>query len=118
MGRKYIGVDLGGWYGDKTRIAIGEEKGDKLVINRICGEFGKNGENSVNSHIKGKKSFNKTLTFEEKNDNLAEFLIREAKGDALIAIDAPFAIPSLLNDNKEEKKYDKALDGEIANPYI
>ena len=117
MSKKYIGVDLAGWYGDKTRIAIGEKKEDKLVINRIYGEFGENGENGVNSHIKGKKSFNKTLTFEEKNDNLAKFLIQKAGGNALIAIDAPFAIPSVLNGNREED-YDNIFNNEKDNPYI
>ncbi len=85
--RRYIGVDLGAWYNNKTRIAVLEEdKRDKskLVLVFLDAE-----------PLKTKEP-------EERNKRLIERIEQEANGNALIAIDAPFAIPSPFSKNKED----------------
>ncbi len=86
--RKYIGVDLGAWYNNKTRIAVLEENQEnvsKLVLVFL-----------------GSEPLNKTKEPEERNQKLIEWLQTEANGNALISIDAPFAVPSPLGNNTED----------------
>jgi len=85
MCRKYIGVDLGAWYGKKTRIATLEEKEDgKLYLISIDSE--------------PMKAIDEPY---ERNKHLVECLKRKANNNAIIGIDAPFAIPyHLYNSTK------------------
>jgi predicted RNase H-like nuclease len=100
----YIGIDLGTWYSNKTRIAILEHNKEKLKIKDIIKE-----ENEINPFEKDKK----LITFIEN--------IEKYKKNKLIAIDAPFSLPQYLCsfDNKE-KLYnpDNKIKGELANQYI
>ena len=78
MSRKYIGVDLGAWYGNKTRIATLEEKEDGGKLHLI----------SIDSEAIDEPY--------ERNKQLVECLKRKANDNAIIGIDAPFAIPYYL----------------------
>lgn len=105
--RKYIGVDLGAWYnkGNKTSIVIGVEENGKLKIEEIVKEYGEGGTDILvadKKEVLSANKWNKSLSYNEKNKYLVDFITREPNKDALIAIDAPFAIPSPLNKNIED----------------
>lgn len=137
--RMYIGVDLGTWYNttNKTSIAVGCERNNKLYIKNIYKEYTKQDSkiNCIHSLEEqkqilqnSKKVFNNTnwntFDFETKNYFLKNFLEKESKSNALIGIDAPFGIPSCLyNKNQVEKIYipkckGRSLPNELSNPYI
>jgi len=139
--RKYIGVDLGTWYNttNKTSIAVGYEKNNKLLIEGIYKEYTKKNsdittiyqENELveilekyKKQVLNDTNWNLHLTIDEKNSNLKRFLKKEAGSNALIGIDAPFGIPGCLCDkNKSEMAYvpetkDINLPNELSNPYI
>jgi hypothetical protein len=115
MGRKYIGVDLGAWYGNKTRIAILEEKykDGKLKLYLI----------SIDSEPM--VVINDPY---ERNKQLVEFLKNNAKNNAIIGIDAPFAIPYHLCNPLEDGDITETLynpnnpkyqiSGELKNQFI
>jgi predicted RNase H-like nuclease len=96
MGRKYIGVDLGAWYGNKTRIAILEEKykDGKLKLYLI----------SIDSEPM--VVINDPY---ERNKQLVEFLKNKAKNNAIIGIDAPFAIPYYLYNTLDDDNITEPL---------
>lgn len=139
--RKYIGVDLGTWYNttNKTSIAVGYEKDNKLYIEGIYKEYTKQNsdicsiytENELlkilekhQKQVLNDTNWNVYLSIDDKNSNLIRFLEREAENNALIGIDAPFGIPSCLcHKNKSQTIYipenkDINLPNELSNPYI
>lgn len=139
--RKYIGVDLGTWYNttNKTSIAVGYEKDNKLYIEGIYKEYTKQNsdicsiytENELlkilekhQKQVLNDTNWNVYLSIDDKNSNLIRFLEREAENNALIGIDAPFGIPSCLcHKNKSQTIYipenkDIKLPNELSNPYI
>lgn len=105
MSKKYIGVDLGAWYGNKTRIAILEE----------------NEDGSLNLLSIKREEMKEPL---ERNERLVQSLLKEADNNAIIGIDAPFAIPYYLynpletKDISEELYNPDKLTGELANQFI
>ena len=105
MCKKYIGVDLGAWYGNKTRIAILEENEDDR-LNLLSIE---------------REEMKEPM---ERNERLVESLLKEADNNAIIGIDAPFAIPYYLynpletKDTSEELYNPDKLTGELANQLI
>ncbi len=126
--RKYIGVDLGAWYNDenKTSIAIGIEQYDKtdqknkLFIEKIAKEYTKTddqreyvskGQEIIdllkenNKKVLNHTNWNSLLDCSKKNDYLVSYIIQKANKNALLAIDAPFAIPSQLGYCKNIEKY-------------
>lgn len=143
--RKYIGVDLGTWYNttNKTSIAVGYKKDDKLYIEGIYKEYTKqNGDirtiysndklanilNENNKQVLNNENWNNCLTIDKKNQYLADFLIEQANNNAMIGIDAPFGIPiCLFDENKQEPVYipenesksnNSKFPNELSNPYI
>jgi predicted RNase H-like nuclease len=98
----YIGIDLGTWYSNKTRIAVLEYNGKKLEIKDIIKE-----ENKIDPFEKDKK----LITFIDKY-----------KKNKLIAIDSPFSIPQYLSSVSKDKEElynpSKTIKGELANQYI
>lgn len=78
--RRYIGVDLGAWSGTKTRIAVLKYNGQNLKLSTIERE--------------------PTYSTEDpsiRNEKLKDCLLKASgKHNTVIAIDAPFAIPSPL----------------------
>ncbi|BAF73246.1 hypothetical protein [Sulfurovum sp. NBC37-1] len=132
-GRKYIGVDLGAWYHtqNKTSIAIGVESKGKLKITSIYKEYGSEtfySQSQIQEIFKNTKkkylnatNWNAHLTPDNKNKYLVDFLLEEAEGNALIAIDSPFSVPSMLEQGNKERSYNYKWDkvyNEISNPYI
>lgn len=127
--RKYIGIDLGAWYNDenKTSIAIGilqydkTDQKNKLFIEKIAKEYTKTGDQREyvskgqeiidllkenNKKVLNHTNWNLLLNSSKKNDYLVSYIIQqEANKNALIAIDAPFAIPSQLGYCKNIEKY-------------
>ncbi len=105
--RRYVGVDLGAWSGTKTRIAILEYETQSLKLIKIEKET----------------SFS-TEEPEARNEKLVEYLLKASDAaDTVIAIDAPFAIPSLLGCFKSIEKYypyEKNKDKKLAiqNQYL
>ncbi len=87
--RRYIGVDLGAWSGTKTRIAVLRYDGQELKLLKIKKE--------------------PTASTEDpgvRNQKLKDCLLKiSGSKDTVIAIDAPFAIPSLLGCFKSIEKY-------------
>ncbi len=87
--RKYIGVDLGAWSSTKTRIAVLECNGKNLKLLSIKRE--------------------PTYSTEDpsiRNEKLKKYLLEASEKDnTIIAIDAPFAIPSLLGCSKNIERY-------------
>lgn len=91
MKKKYIGVDFGAWRSKKTSIAVIVENDDRLILEDVTSEpLGK----SVDD-------------YRERDKGLIDFLISLAGNNATLAIDAPFAIPSALKENKLEKFYEQ-----------
>lgn len=125
MGRKYIGVDLGAWYGGKTSIAILEDDGKpRPTLTKIIREFSDDDtiqclyhrENQIDGKYifaddiidKLSKSTKKTIntknwslfiTPEDKNKRLVDYILKHNTDDTdkmIVGIDAPFAIPCYL----------------------
>jgi len=87
--KKYIGVDLGAWSGTKTRIAILEYNGGNLKLLKLEREPTTSTEKS-----------------EIRNEELKDYLLKVSGDDkTIIAIDAPFAVPSPLACCKNMEKY-------------
>ncbi len=133
-GRRYIGVDLGAWYGKKTSIAVLKEEKGTLYISEIIREFSE--DNTVkciyhkDEQIDGKFIFNDKLQKklddspkkvlntnnwsyltnpDEKNKKLVDFIIKESGSNAIIGFDAPFGIPYYLFNSSEPSKYKEEL---------
>ena len=87
--RKYIGVDLGAWSSTKTRIVVLELNGENLRLVTIERE--------------------PTYSTEDpsiRNEELKDYLLDPSGEDnTVIAIDAPFAVPSLLGCVKSIEQY-------------
>lgn len=138
--RMYIGVDLGTWYNttNKTSIAVGCEKNNKLYIEGIYKEYTKQ-DSKINCIYsdkdlekllpKNKKilnaiNWNGHIDINQKNEYLVKFLKNQSNGNALIGIDAPFGIPSYLyappvDRNFTENIYNPLKEkGELSNPFI
>lgn len=88
--RKYIGVDLGAWYGNKTRIAVLQKIEKKLELVELINE------------TKLTESWN-SCNIDKKNRLLVECLKKQADNNGIIGIDAPFAIPFYLYNKFPEK---------------
>jgi predicted RNase H-like nuclease len=108
MGRKYIGVDLGAWYGKKTRIATLEENEENREVHLTY----------IDSELMEKDPY-------KRNEELVKILKTRAKDNAIIGIDAPFAVPSHLcnpieTGSNREPLYNPegAIIGELANQFI
>lgn len=137
MGSKYIGVDLGAWYGGKTSIAILEEINAKPTLTKIIREFSEDDsiqclyhlENQIDGRYvfedalndKLSKSTKKTIntdnwslfmTPEEKNKRLVDYIIKHNTADTdkmIVGIDAPFAIPCHLCSSVETENNKELL---------
>ena len=109
MSKKYIGVDLGAWMSNKTRIAICKlDENENLILETIEKE-------------KSKKSDNPLV----RNQRLISDLVKYADKNAIIGIDAPFAIPYYLYNPLEteditEDIYNpkEIIKGELLNKLI
>ena len=100
--KRYIGVDLGGWYSNNTSIAISAVIDDRLTLISLIKEP------KIDDPIK-------------KNNTLVQTLIKSSNKNAIIGIDAPFAIPAKLKGNSEnyyelDKKYSHLK--QLKNPYL
>ncbi len=87
--KRYIGVDLGAWSGTKTRIAILSYNHGNLRLLKL-----------------EKEPTVSTKNPEIRNKKLTDCLFKASDVvDTVIAIDAPFAIPSLLGCFKSIEQY-------------
>jgi len=134
MSKKYIGVDLGAWYGKKTSIAILEKTKDSLTLEKIIREFSTDNKIECIYHKEENKkkiitneNWRSSITPEEKNEKLVKYLLEQKGTDnTIIGIDAPFAIPyylanPLANRDMTEKLYNPNPDnktGELMNQFI
>ncbi len=87
--RRYIGVDLGAWYGNKTRIAVLKKTENKLELVELINE------------TKLTESWS-SCNIDEKNRLLIECLKKQVGNSGVIGIDAPFAIPFYLHNKLPE----------------
>jgi len=106
MTKKYIGVDLGAWLSKKTSIAVIIKNKDKIILEKVEHE-----------------PLSKSYTYLERDAALVELLKTLADNSAVIAIDAPFSIPSALKmkTEKELYKFTNKLSknyNQIKNPYL
>jgi predicted nuclease with RNAse H fold len=99
---KYIGIDLAGWGNDKTRIVIGKQEGEKLVVQQIIKE----------------SDISKEKTFEAKNNELFNYLLTQIVDEGYIGIDAPFSPPLALHSEKESLFIFDDIPNDLANPYL
>jgi len=81
--KRYIGVDLGAWYGNKTRIAVLKKMNNKTELVELINE------------TELVKSWN-SCNIDEKNKLLVNYLKERVGNRGVIGIDAPFAIPFYL----------------------
>lgn len=139
MSRKYIGVDLGAWYGGKTSIAILEEIDGKPkpTLTKIIREFSDNDtiqclyhmENKIdgrykfeddlidklketNKKIINTKNWSLFITPEDKNKRLVDYILKHNTEDTdkmIVGIDAPFAIPCYLCNSLEAENIREQL---------
>ncbi len=132
--RKYIGVDLGAWYGNKTSIAVLKEEKGTLNIKEIIREFSEDSTVKCIYHkdepIDGKYIYNDELQKilenstkevlntdnwsyftnpDEKNKKLVDFIIKKSGRNAIIGFDAPFGIPYYLFNSLENSEYKEEL---------
>lgn len=107
---KYIGVDLGAWYGNKTRTAILEKSGEILKL----------------VSVEKEKTYS-TKPPKERDKALVNCLLQKANNNAIIAIDAPFNIPSALKGKENTEEYydineylteKKSKSRDIRNQYL
>ncbi len=93
----YAGVDLGGWYGEKTRIAILEKRA-KLSLLALVPEASER-------------------EYERRNARLMDYIL--GYGPSLIAFDAPFAIPTPLTGGEEPfYPLETSTQHELQNPWL
>jgi predicted RNase H-like nuclease len=108
MSKKYIGIDLGAWQSSKTKIAVCE----------IC----KIGDNNRLNLLKiEKEPTSKKESFAIRDDRLIEKLKELSCNNAVIAIDAPFSIPSYLKPKNFHEQFYESINstkGEITNQYM
>ena len=95
--RRYIGVDLGAWYGNKTRIAVLKKMKNKIELVELINE------NSLPENSTS-ESWDKCNIY-RKNELLVEYITKEANNNALVGIDCPFAIPYYLRNELSKKDY-------------
>jgi len=107
-GKKYIGVDLGAWFGNKTSIAICKLEDDKLRLEKIEKE-----EKFVNKN----NIVDQTQLF-KRNQNLVSKLIEHEENDTIIGIDAPFSIPYCLSASTDLKKEEASIKNIYSSEYI
>jgi len=109
MNKKYIGVDLGAWMSNKTRIAVCKlDENENLILETIEKENSKKSDNPL-----------------VRNQRLISDLVKYADKNAIIGIDAPFAIPYYLYNPLEteditEDIYNpkEIIKGELLNKLI
>ena len=104
--KKYIGVDLGAWYGNKTRIAVLEEKNnEELILIKL-----------------EKEPTKQSQPPKERDKSLVNCLLKESENNSIIAIDAPFNIPYYLcnKENENDIYLPQALANqrELKNPVL
>lgn len=139
MSRKYVGVDLGAWYGGKTSIAILEEIDGKPkpTLTKIIREFSDDDtiqciyhrENKIdgkyifeddlvdklketNKKIINTKNWSLFITPEDKNKRLVNYILKHNTDDTdkmIVGIDAPFAIPCYLCNSLESENIREQL---------
>ena len=139
LGRKYIGIDLGAWYGGKTSIAILEEidGNTQPTLTKIIREFSDNDtiqciyhkENRIDGTYKfeddlidqlnksekkiiNTKNWSLFITPEEKNKKLVYYILKHNTDDTdkmIVGIDAPFAIPCYLCNSLEAENMKEEL---------
>lgn len=108
----FVGVDLSSWYNTKTKIAVIEEAGELLYFSQIISEI------SLYDGISETDFANESvISYDEKNRVLFDKIL--SFNPQVIAIDAPFALPSKLI-GKDEKYWEdtKNITSELKNPYI
>ena len=87
--KRYLGVDLGAWSGTKTRIAVLLYDDDNLKLLKLQEEPSRSTIGSVT-----------------RNERLKDCLLKASgRVDTVIAVDAPFAIPSPLTCCTNIEKY-------------
>ena len=113
MSKKYIGVDLGAWLSKKTSIAICKLDDNKLILDAIKHETT---ERSEKPHVRNLKLISDLEEYAGKN--------------AIIGIDAPFAIPYYLYNpleteditediyNPKDDNGTEIIKGELSNKFI
>lgn len=103
--KAYIGIDLGAWYGNKTSIAVLKHINNKLTLITLCNEE--------------KETRKKPPQI--RNDMLVKKIKLYIESNAIVAIDAPFSIPSFLKNSSVHEKIcyeDNTKNREIDNQYI
>jgi predicted RNase H-like nuclease len=108
MSKKYIGIDLGAWQSSKTRIAVCEicKIGDNCKLNLLKIE---------------KEPTTKKESFAIRDEKLIKKLKELSCNNAVIAIDAPFSIPSYLKPKNFHEQFYESINstkGEITNQYM
>jgi predicted RNase H-like nuclease len=108
----FVGVDLSSWYNGKTYIAVIEQAGELLYFSEIVSEI------SLHENITEKEFADESIiSHVDKNRVLMDKIL--SYNPNVIAIDAPFALPSALINQKESYWEDSEnITSELSNPYI